>query len=311
MRRLPNHHGISIVDFLVGCGIASIIVLATVSLVYNQTSQLRTIMQNRDAAELHKAMLASMANSENCTCLLNPSRNVIYEENLHFDSRLPTAGRIDLHEFFSDCDAQKHPMTPIAVVGQSLPGSDSSLKVSDVAVENIKCTKGPQSCTGVITVKFDPGTSKVAIHPISILEQFTIDNRNPHRASIVECGGIIQGSASIGDGSSLSSWPLAIGCSCEGTSLLYHMAASFKNGQQAAIPVATGMSYLSSAVSYSNEKDDTGTSAGRVRQAIIYYDRSGNFVVGPGTACKYSGGKAIGVPSCPTPLHLDGRQLEF
>ena len=191
MRRLINQQGISFVDFLVGAGVISIVVLATVSLVHNQTSQLKTIMQNREAMELQKTLINAFSNSDNCTCLLNPSRNALYGSNLHFDSTLPTSGRMDLHELFTECDAQKHPTNPVAVAGQALGGADSGLRVADVALDNIKCLKGPQNCTGVITVKWDNGGSKAAIHPITILEQFTVDRKDPSRVTVAECNGMV------------------------------------------------------------------------------------------------------------------------
>lgn len=294
MQRLRGQQGISIVDLIVGVGILAIVVLATVSLVYNQTTQIRTIMQNRDASELHKTLVQAMSNSDSCTCLLNPSRNVIYDSNLHFDSTLPTPGRMDVHELFSECDGQKHPMNSIAVTGQKLPGSDSELKVADIALDNIKCVKGPQNCTGLLTVKWETG-SKLAVHPVAILEQFKIDNKKPSKAFVTECTGIVQSNASIGDANSLSNWPLAVSCSCTGADKIFHLSSSFKNGQQSAIRAASGMTYVS----------------GTDQAAAVYYDRSGNYVLGPGTACRFTDDKPEGAPSCPAQLHLDGRVLEY
>lgn len=303
MRRLNTQHGISFVDILVGAGVISMVVLATISLVHNQTSQLKTIMQNKEASDLHKTLMNAFSNSDNCTCLLNPSRNTVYGANLHFDSTLTTAGRMDLHELFIDCDPQKHPMSSVAIAGQPFMSTDPDMKVSDVLLDNIKCTKGPQHCTGVLTVKFDTGGPKSAIHPVTILEQFTIDNKNPSRATVSECTGVIAGSGPVGDSSSLQNWPLAVACTCEGISTVFQFSSTFKNGQQSAIGTDTGMKYVNSAVSYS--------STDGVHQLAIYYDHVGDYVVGPGAGCKFVNGKAMGVLNCPAQLHLDGRHLEF
>lgn len=210
--KTPTHGvaGQGIVQALIAIALVGIVSAAIASILNDFSKSSRAMAQKLESMDLKNALQMTFINTDNCTCQFSALVNTAKASQLVFNST-PAAGggRMGLDDIKSSCVGSA---MVLARKNALLPGTQTKLKVADIAIEDITATGNADEYLGYITVTFDQTSLVRSLAPIRFPQKFFTVPTSPAVAKTIETCNPTKpsGSGSAGEGEicglALNSW---------------------------------------------------------------------------------------------------------
>jgi hypothetical protein len=179
---------------------------ALTTMVTNAQRDTKILSQKLEILQLQQEITGNFANSTICGCNFDPTKNTGEPVNhLRFNTTNATAlknSTVTLTNLYSACNSGS-PTNAIARANQPLPGTQSALRVSNIALSNMRQVS-PGDYTADLSINLNPASLVMPLHSPTVQIHFQANTATPAQSTITGCSVTSTGGGAGGGGSASS-----------------------------------------------------------------------------------------------------------